>query len=94
MTGDTPALEAGPQGYVAAMTGYEWLDTFADHLGVERPEPGEIETLLDLAGVAAHSSERLAAPIACWLIGRAGLDPEDALNLARDLKPRPERPDR
>lgn len=76
------------------MTGYEWLDVFADHLGIERPEAAEIETLLDLAGVAAHSSERLAAPIACWLIGRAGLDPEDALNLARDLKPRPERPDR
>ena len=84
----------GERGYVATMTGYEWLDVFADHLGIERPEAAEIETLLDLAGVAAHSSERLAAPIACWLIGRAGLDPEDALNLARDLKPRPERPDR
>ena len=68
------------------MTGYEWLDAFADYLGIERPEPAEIEALLDLAGVAAHSSERLAAPIACWLIGRAGLDPEDALNAARDLK--------
>ncbi len=86
MTDDTPGPGRRPQGYVAPMTGYEWLDRFADHLGVERPEPGEIETLLDLAGVAAHSSERLAAPIACWLIGRAGLDPEDALNLARDLK--------
>lgn len=75
------------------MTGYEWLDEFADHLGVERPEAHEIEILLDLAGIAAHSSERIAAPIACWLIGRAGLDPEDALNLARDLKPRPDRPD-
>lgn len=68
------------------MTGYEWLDAFADHLGIERPEAAEIEALLDLAGVAAHSSERLAAPIACWLVGRAGLDPEDALNAARDLK--------
>ena len=86
MTDGTPGPGRRPQGYVAPMTGYEWLDRFADHLGVERPEPGEIETLLDLAGVAAHSSERLAAPIACWLIGRAGLDPEDALNLARDLK--------
>ena len=76
------------------MTGYEWLDEFADHLGVERPEAHEIEVRLDLAGVAAHSAERLAAPSACWRIGRAGLDPEDALNLARDLKPRPQRPDR
>ena len=67
------------------MTGYEWLDAFADHLGIERPEPAEIEALLDLAGVAAHDSERLAAPIAGWLLGRAGLDPEDALNQARDL---------
>ena len=69
------------------MTGQEWIDAFADHLGVDRPEAAEVEALLDLAGVAAHSSERIAAPIACWLIGRAGLDPEDALNQARDLRP-------
>ena len=69
------------------MTGREWIDAFADHLGLERPEDAEVEALLDVAGIAAHSSERIAAPIACWLIGRAGIDPEDALNLARDLKP-------
>ena len=69
------------------MTGYEWLDAFADHLGIERPEHAEIEALLDLAGVAAHSSERVAAPIACWLIGRAGIDPEDALDQARQIRP-------
>ena len=41
-----------------------------------------MEALLDIAGVAAHASERTAAPIACWLIGRAGLDIADARRLA------------
>ena len=68
------------------MTGDEWIQAFADHLGVERPERAEVEALLDLAGVAAHASERTAAPIACWLIGRAGLDPEDALDQARLIR--------
>ena len=32
---------------------------------------------LDLAAVAAHSSERIAAPIACWLGGKAGASLEE-----------------
>ena len=39
-------------------------------------------TLLDLAGVAAHASERTAAPIACWLVGQSGLDAATALERA------------
>ena len=45
---------------------------FAERLGVEPPDDATVETLLDLAGVAAHASERTAAPIACWLVGKAG----------------------
>jgi len=63
-------------------TGREWIDAFSERLGVEAPDDATVEALLDIAGVAAHASERTAAPIACWLIGRAGLDIDDARRLA------------
>ena len=44
-----------------------------------------VETLLRLAGHAAHSSERWAAPLACWLVGRRGVDPVTALDCAQDV---------
>lgn len=66
-------------------TGAEWIAAFAADLGVEPPDDATVEQLLDLAGVAAHASERLAAPIACWLIGRAGLDAATALERAREI---------
>jgi hypothetical protein len=59
-----------------------WLAAFADRLGTDPPSEEEIERLLALAGVAAHASERIAAPVACWLAARAGADPERALDLA------------
>lgn len=64
------------------MTGHEWIEQFAAAIGVDAPDPATIEQLLDLAGVAAHASERIAAPIACYLIGRAGLTPADAAVVA------------
>ena len=63
----------------------EWVAAFAARLGVDAPDDATVTTLLDLAGVAAHASERTAAPVACWLIGRAGLDPSDALAIAREV---------
>ena len=60
----------------------DWLDGFAHELGFDAPDEEAINTLLDLAGVAAHDSERIAAPIACWMIGVAGIEPSDALALA------------
>ena len=63
-------------------TGREWIDAFSARLGVEAPDDATVEALLDIAGVAAHASERLAAPIACWLIGRAGLPVDEARRLA------------
>ncbi len=62
-----------------------WLAGFAASLGVEPPDAATIATLLELAGVAAHASARTAAPIACYLVGRAGLDPSTALGRARDI---------
>jgi hypothetical protein len=67
------------------VTGQEWIVAFAAKLGVEPPDDATIETLLDLAGVAAHTSERIAAPIACYLVGRAGLDAATALAQAGEV---------
>jgi hypothetical protein len=64
------------------VTGEEWIVAFAERLGVEPPDHETIEALLGIAGVAAHASERTAAPIACFLIGRAGIDVSDAASVA------------
>jgi Domain of unknown function (DUF6457) len=61
----------------------EWIAAYAAELGVEPPTPEEFATLLDLAGEAAHSSERVAAPVACWVSAVAGLTPDEALAVAR-----------
>ena len=67
------------------MTRDEWLQRFAEAAGVTAPSEDDVEALLDLAGVAAHSSERTAAPITCWLAAAAGIPPDRALALAREL---------
>lgn len=69
----------------AKPSGVEWLQEFAGALGGEAPDEATIAVLLDLAGVAAHASERIAAPIACYLVGRLGLDPAEALTRARSV---------
>jgi Domain of unknown function (DUF6457) len=65
------------------MTAQEWIDAFAVVLRTEAPDAATVEQLLALAGAAAHASERTAAPIACWLVGRAGVDPAVALEQAQ-----------
>ena len=64
------------------MTAAEWITSFAQQLGVDPPDEATMEALLAVASNAAHSSERLAAPIACYLIGLAGADPAAALALS------------
>lgn len=66
-------------------TAAEWLAEFADALGVAAPDQATIDALLELAGSAAHASERIAAPIACWLVGTTGTAPEAALTIANSL---------
>ncbi len=68
------------------MTGSEWIGAFAAAIGVDPPDDATVEQLLALAGAAAHASERTAAPIACWLAGRAGLDPALALAQAEQVR--------
>jgi hypothetical protein len=67
------------------MDGQEWISAFAERLGLEPLSEADSEALLDLAGVAAHASERPAAPLTCWLVGRAGLSPAEALRIAEEL---------
>jgi Domain of unknown function (DUF6457) len=54
------------------MNAREWIDAFAAEIGAEPPTADEFKAILDLAAVAAHSSERIAAPVACWIGGAAG----------------------
>ena len=63
----------------------DWLTGFAAEIGTVPPTREELDMLLELAAIAAHASERPAAPITCWLVGRAGLDPGAALAAGRRL---------
>lgn len=63
----------------------QWIDAFAHRLGVASPDDDEVAAILSLAGVAAHASQRTAAPIACWLAARAGVEPARALELAQSI---------
>ena len=67
------------------MDAKDWLTAYADRIGASAPDDETVELLLELAGVAAHSSQRTAAPITCWLIGVAGLAPAEALAVAKEL---------
>jgi hypothetical protein len=59
------------------MNAREWIDSFAAEVGAEPPSADEIKQILDLAAVAAHASERIAAPVACWIGGRVGASLEE-----------------
>lgn len=67
------------------MNARDWLAAYAEKLGTTPPSTEEFRTVLDLAAEAAHASDRVAAPVACWLAARAGTDLEEALRLAREL---------
>jgi hypothetical protein len=67
------------------MNAQDWITEFARGLDVAAPDAETFDTLLELAAVAAHASERIAAPIACYLVGLARVDPARALALARTL---------
>ncbi len=67
------------------MTPQELLVALAQRLGTDPPTDDERETLLAMAGDAAHASERWAAPLACWMAGRAGVRPAEAAALVREI---------
>jgi len=64
----------------------EWIDQYAKKLSVDAPTAQEIEVLLKIAAEAAHSSERVAAPIACWMAGKVNIDLQEAYEKACSQK--------
>jgi len=71
------------------MNANDWLAAYAEKLGVPAPTKEELEAVLDLAGEAAHSSHRIAAPVATWLAGKAGIDLDQAMRYAEEVRPEP-----
>ena len=72
------------------MRAKEWIAAYAEQLGLEPPSANELKAILDLAAEAAHASERIAAPVACWLSAKAGRSLEESLTLARAMTHDPE----
>ena len=60
----------------------DWIREFARELDLEVPDDRQIDELLDLAGIAAHASQRTAAPIACYLAGLSGLPASELIERA------------
>jgi hypothetical protein len=54
------------------MTAAQWIQEFCEEIGMPAPTEEETEAILRLAAVAAHASERTAAPVACWIGGASG----------------------
>ncbi len=67
------------------MTAEQFIESYAAALGLPAPTGAEFEEVLKLASVAAHGSERKAAPVACWLAARTELSLDEALVLAQEL---------
>ncbi len=71
------------------MTGREFAQRLAAELGLPPLDEAAEETILGLAGTAAHASERLAAPLCTYLAGASGRQisevAETVARLAADL---------
>lgn len=65
------------------MTVEEFLQAYAAEVGAPIPRREEMDALLEVAAIAAHASERVAAPLACWMSGASGLDVCELLAAAR-----------
>ena len=70
----------------------EWFELLRAHLPATAPAPAddEIDALLDLARVAAHTSERWAAPVSTFVAGvaLAADDAGDRVQRIRELTAR------
>jgi len=67
------------------VTAEKWIRTFAEQIGCEPPSQEQMDEILRLAAVAAHASERIAAPIACYLAGVTGRPLDELIELAEAL---------
>lgn len=68
------------------MKATEWVDRFADEIGLERPSEEDFAEVLRLAAAAAHGSERQAAPVASWLAGKTGRPISELAEIAERLE--------
>jgi hypothetical protein len=69
------------------MTADEWVSKFAAELGVDPPSAAQLDQILKLAAIAAHGSERTAAPVACWIGGQTGRSAESLREVAKGINP-------
>jgi hypothetical protein len=79
-----------PEAEGEGMDAEHWIAAYAERLGTEPPTAAELEAILELAGEAAHASERRAAPVATWLSAKAGRSLAESLALARTVARAPE----
>jgi hypothetical protein len=73
------------------MTAQEWIERFAAEIGADPPTDDEFSAILDLAAVAAHDSERVAAPVACWIGGASGRSLDELQEIAKRIAPAEDR---
>ena len=69
------------------MTAEEWVRRFAAEVGAPAPSDDELDQILKLAAIAAHGSERTAAPIACWIAGQTGRSAASLREIAKEINP-------
>jgi hypothetical protein len=62
-----------------------WISAYAERLGADAPTRDEFDAILALAAEAEHSSERVAAPVACWVAAKARVPLTDAIEAARGI---------
>lgn len=67
------------------MTAEQWIRTFAEEIGCKAPDQQQMDEILRLASIAAHASERKAAPIACYLAGTTERPLSELLEAAEAL---------
>ena len=67
------------------MTAADWIEDFCKQIDMPAPSEPEIEAILRLAAIAAHASERIAAPIACWVGGASGKSLEELQDVAEGI---------
>ena len=68
------------------MNAKEWLAEYAKRLGTVPPASEEFALILELAGAAAHASERVAAPAATWVAAKSGRPLDEALEIAKAME--------
>ena len=65
------------------ITTRQWIDKIALALNVASPSDDGVDQLLSLAAVAAHASDRTAAPVTCWIAAHADMDLSEVLVVAQ-----------